>query len=138
VRLGFVLPVAPVAVGLLLALPGCGGNGDDDGGSLAGTEWVLVSGVDMPPDAAPTLVFESDVARGHAVCNDYGAPYELDGDSIEIGGIDMTAVGCPNPGGEMEDNYLSVFAEVDHWSIEAERELALASDGDELLRYAAR
>lgn len=50
----------------------------------------------------------------------------------------MTAVGCPDrEREETEETYLSVFAQVNHWSIEGERELVLASDGDELLRYAA-
>ncbi|HXV32553.1 MAG TPA: META domain-containing protein [Gaiellaceae bacterium] len=124
-----------LAAGPLLS-SGCGG--DDDGDSLEGTEWTLVSGVEMPPDAVPTLSFDSDVVRGRAVCNDFGGPYELDGDSIEIGEMDMTAVGCGDRERErMEETYLSVFAEVDHWSVEGERELVLTSDGDELLRYAA-
>jgi heat shock protein HslJ len=134
VRLTFSLLAAVV---VMLTVSGCGGNGEDDGDALSGTEWVLVSGVDVPPDAVPTLVFETDTARGHAVCNDYGAPYELDGDSIEIGGIDMTAMGCPDrETEEMEETYLSVFDAVDGWSVE-DGDLALSSDGDEVLRYAA-
>ena len=137
VKLTFTLLVALLAVGLPLTVSGCGGNDEDDRESLEGTEWTLVSGVDVPPDAVPTLEFDSDVARGWAVCNDYGAPYELDGDSIEIGEIAMTAMGCGDRERErMEETYLSAFAEADHWSVEGERELVLASGGDELLRYA--
>jgi hypothetical protein len=46
-------------------------------------------------------------------------------------------MGCPSRGrDEAENLYLSVFAEVERWSIE-DGELVLASDDDELLRYAA-
>ena len=129
------LLVALLAVGLLLTVSGCAGN-EDDGGSLKGTEWTLVSGVAAPPDAVPIVKFDGGLATGFAGCNYYEGDYALDGDSIEIGGIASSAMACPRPEMETEETYLSVYAEVDGWSIE-DSELVLSADGDEVLRYAA-
>ena len=131
-----VLGCAVVLAGLLLTVSGCGGNDEDDGESLKGTEWTLVSGVDAPPDAVPTVKFDGELATGFAGCNYYEGDYALDGDSIEIGGIASSAMACPRPEMETEETYLSVYVEVDGWSIE-DSELVLSADGDEVLRYAA-
>jgi heat shock protein HslJ len=137
VRLAFpTLLVATLAAGLLLIVSGCGGNDEDDGESLKGTDWTLVSGVDAPPAAVPTVKFDGELATGFAGCNYYEGDYALDGDSIEIGGIALSAMACPGPEMETEETYLSVYAEVDGWSIE-DSELVLSADGDEVLRYAA-
>jgi heat shock protein HslJ len=139
VRLAFptLLVATLAAAGLLLIVSGCGGNDEDDGESLKGTEWTLVSGVDAPPDSAPTIAFDGELATGSSGCNYYGGEYEIDGDSIEIGGFDSTAMGCLRPELETaEETYHSVFDDVDGWAIE-DRELILSSDGDEVLRFAA-
>jgi heat shock protein HslJ len=137
VRLTFTLLVAPLAVGLLLSVAGCGGNEADDGDSLKGTEWTLVSGVDAPPDSALTVAFDGELGTGFSGCNYYGGEYEIDGDSIEIGEGDTTAMGCLRPELEAaEETYYSVLYDADGWAIE-DGELILSSDGDEVLRYAA-
>src|SRR5688572_17487188 len=95
-----------VGLAIALAAAGCSaGNGEPDGGEpdadLAGT-WMLVSGrtADGPlavtPDTRVTLTFDDDGMGGRAPCNDYGADYELDGDSFEVGGpgIERTLMGC--------------------------------------------
>jgi heat shock protein HslJ len=134
-RLAFALLVALLAAGLLLTVSGCGGN--DDGDSLTRTEWTLVSGVDVPPDSAPTIAFDGELATGFSGCNYYGGMYEIDGDSIDIGGFDSTAMGCLRPELETaEETYHSVFDDVDGWAIE-DGELILSSDGEEVLRFAA-
>ena len=65
------LLVATLAAGLLLIVSGCGGNDEDDGRSLEGTEWTLVSGVEAPPNAVPTVTFDGKLVTGFAGCNDY-------------------------------------------------------------------
>ena len=135
-RLALVtLLVATLAAGLLLIVSGCGGNDEDDGQSLEGTEWTLVSGVEAPPNAVPTVTFDGELVTGFAGCNDYRGEYEVEGDSIEIVGIAVTAMGCPAPEMQTEEAYFSVFDQVDAWSIE-DGELVLSADGDEVLRYA--
>jgi heat shock protein HslJ len=138
VRLAFTLLVALLAVGLLPTVSGCGGTDEDDGDSLEGTEWTLVSGVESPPDAVLTLGFGRKDAGGWSGCNSFSVDYELDGDSITIGEeFTSTLAGCED--GELdtaEDTYRSIFADVEGWAIE-DGELILSSDGDEVLRYAA-
>jgi heat shock protein HslJ len=124
-----------LVAGLLLIVTGCGGNDEDDGQSVEGTEWTLVSGVEAPPNAVPTVTFDGELVTGFAGCNDYRGEYEVEGDSMEIVGIAVTAMGCPGPEMQTEEAYFSVFDQVDGWSI-ADGELVLSSDGDEVLRYA--
>ncbi len=137
-RLAFTLLVALLAVGLLLTVSGCRGTDEDDGDSLEGTEWTLVSGLEAPPDAVLTLGFGRKDAGGWSGCNSFSVDYELGGDSITIGEeFTSTLVGCEDAELDTaEDTYRSIFADVDGWAIE-DGELILSSDGDEVLRYAA-
>jgi heat shock protein HslJ len=138
VRIAFTLLVALLAVGLLLTVAGCVGNDKDDGDSLEGTEWTLVSGVEAPPDAVLTLGFRRRDAGGWSGCNSFSIDYALDGDSITIGEeYTSTLAGCEDAELDTaESTYRSIFADVDAWAIE-DGELILSSNGDEVLRYAA-
>ncbi|MFC7363071.1 META domain-containing protein [Nocardioides astragali] len=114
-----------VALAIALAGTGCSaGIGEPDSGdpdsALAGT-WLLVSGrtADGPlvvtPDTHVTLTFDDDGMGGKAPCNDYGADYELDGDSFEVpgSGIERTLMGCGQEPEALESAYLSALTEVD-------------------------
>jgi heat shock protein HslJ len=138
VRIAFTLLVTLLAVGLLLTVAGCLGNDEDDGDSLEGTEWTLVSGVEAPPDAVLTLGFGRRDVGGWSGCNSFSVDYELDGDSITIGEeYTSTLAGCEDAELDTaERTYRSIFADVDEWAIE-DGELILSSNGDEVLRYAA-
>lgn len=137
VRLAFATPlVATLAAGLLLIVAGCGGDNEGNSESLEESEWTLVSGVDAPPNSAPTVAFDGELAAGFSGCNYYEGEYEIDGDSIEIGEFAVTAMACLRPESETaEETYHAVFDAVNGWSIE-EGELVLSADGDEVLRYA--
>lgn len=117
-------------------LAGCGGDDDADALPLEGTEWVLVSGVDAPEDAVPTLTLEEGLAGGFSGCNTYRGPYELDGDSISLGPLAGTLIGCPGPEADTEAAYLAALEGVDAWAIEG-GELVLSTGGDEALRFSA-
>jgi heat shock protein HslJ len=132
----FVRLVLPVLAGLLLAAAGCGGDDEAEGPPLEGTEWTLVSGVDAPDDAVPTLTLEEDLAAGFSGCNTYRGPYELDGDSITLGPFAATLMGCPDPQAATESAYLPALEGVDAWSVEG-GELVLSTDGEETLRFSA-
>ncbi|HXV33346.1 MAG TPA: META domain-containing protein [Gaiellaceae bacterium] len=115
----------------------CGGDDDEaDAPPLEGTEWILVSGVDAPEDAVPTLTLEDGLAGGFSGCNTYRGPYELDGDSISLGPLAGTLIGCPGPEADTEAAYLAALEDVDGWAIEG-GELVLSSGGDEALRFSA-
>lgn len=126
----------PVLVAVA-ALAGCGGGDDDsDGPALEGTEWTLVSGVDAPEDAVPTLTLEEGLAGGFSGCNTYRGPYELDGDSISLGPLAGTLIGCPGPEADTEAAYLAALEDVDAWAVDG-GELVLSMGGDEVLRFSA-
>jgi heat shock protein HslJ len=119
------------------ALAGCGGDDDNsDGPALEGTEWTLVSGVEAPDDAVPTLTLEEGLAGGFSGCNTYRGPYELDGDSISLGPLAGTLIGCPGPEADTEAAYLAALEDVDAWAVGG-GELVLSTGGDEVLRFSA-
>lgn len=127
-----------IALALLLATSGCStvrrteerGAGID----LRGT-WVLVSGdgADGPlavtPDTHVTLAFDRDSMGGKGPCNDYGADYELVGNSFDVPGpgIEQTLMGCGDEPDALESAYLTALTEVD----------TVARDGDTLMMTGA-
>lgn len=114
-----------MALALGLASSGCSAVGGDADVDLRGT-WVLASGrvaagqLELAPDTRITLTFDDDGMGGTAPCNDYGADYELDGESFDIPGpgIEQTFAGCGDE--PLESAYLSGLAEV----------TAVSRDGD--------
>jgi heat shock protein HslJ len=129
-RLGAILLLAAALVA------GCGGDEDSDAPPLEGTEWALVSGVDAPEDAVPTLTLEDGAAGGFSGCNTYRGSYEIDGGSLSLGPLAGTLMGCPEPQATTESAYLAALEDVDGWAIEG-GELVLSTGGDEVLRFSA-
>ena len=129
-------------IGLLLALAaslaaaGCGGGDDDEAAEspLEGTAWTLVSGLDAPDDAVPTLTLEEGNASGFGGCNNFMGGYELDGDSISIGPLAGTLMACEEPKMAAETAYLPALEAADSWAVE-DGELILSSGGEETLRF---
>ena len=101
---------------------------------LEGTEWTLVSGVDAPDDAVPTLTLEEGNASGFGGCNNFMGGYELDGDSISIGPLAGTLMACEEPKMAAETAYLPALEAADSWAVE-DGELVLSSGGEETLRF---
>lgn len=93
-------------MGALVVLAGCGadgttglaGEGPGDDTALEGTEWVLVEGVPIVEGHPITLGFEDGRIGGTAACNSYGGAVEVTEDTITIGEIVATEIGCPAPG----------------------------------------
>jgi len=128
-----------------VALPGvlvaCGG---DDGGEsadatlLKGQPLVLVSGVDVPEDAAaaqPSATFEDENVSGWAGCNRYTGGFQIDGSSLVLGQISSTKMACPSPGDTIERDYLAALERVAAWRTEDDEVVLLDADEAELLRY---
>jgi len=84
-----VLPVVLVA---------CGGDDAGSAGSadvelLKGQPLLLVSGIDVPQDAAaaqPSATFEDENVSGWTGCNNYTGGFEINGSSLVIGQIATT------------------------------------------------
>jgi heat shock protein HslJ len=120
-----------------LAAAGCGGGDDEaDAPPLEGTAWTLVSGVEAPADATPTLTLEEGAASGFGGCNTFRGGYEVDGESISIGPLAATLMACEEPKMAAEGAYLPALEAADAWAI-SDGELVLSSDGEETLRFTA-
>jgi heat shock protein HslJ len=136
------LAVAPLAALLVLvAAGGCGGDDEaaSDPSAVEGVPWVLVSGVDVDgwEESAPSITFGEDgTASGSSGCNQWGGSYTFDGDTLELGEIAMTSMGCPPPADEVERAYMEALQQANRWRVEDE-ELVLLDDDAELLRYGA-
>ncbi|MGH3045095.1 MAG: META domain-containing protein [Gaiellaceae bacterium] len=136
------LAVAPLAALLVLvAAGGCGGDDEaaSDPSAVEGVPWVLVSGVDVDgwEASAPSISFGEDgTASGSSGCNQWGGSYTFDGDTVELGEIAMTSMGCPPPADEVERAYMEALQQANRWRLEDE-ELVLLDDDAELLRYGA-
>jgi heat shock protein HslJ len=124
---------------LLGVTAACGGDGDADASQLEDTPWVLTSGtgITLPASVAPSALFSAGEVRGSTSCNQYSAPYELDGDSLDIGQLTMTLIACVPPREAIEREYVRALGQVAGWAVDGEELMLSDADGGELLRYAA-
>jgi heat shock protein HslJ len=106
------------AVSLLAGVTACGGTGTGSGGvDLDGT-WRLTSGRDadgsLPDlgDRQVTLVVDGEQAGGVSACNHYGGRVEVDGDTVSIGELGGTEMGCEPAVMDLEQRYLVALGAV--------------------------
>lgn len=121
---------------IMFSLTACAGGETPTPDPLDGTSWVMFAYRKTKPleGTQITASFESGFVRGSAGCNSYGAPYQLDGDQISIGEIELTAMDCPEPGGVMEQEaYLVDFlGDVHTYRLEGEQLQLYRPDGEGL------
>jgi heat shock protein HslJ len=112
---------------------------------LEGTLWVLTSYMDANGNAVKpiegseiTLTFEEGRLGGNASCNNYGADYAVDGNTLSIGPVITTMMMCqPEALAQQEHAYLANLARVIAYEIVGDS-LALADpEGNDLLTYKA-
>jgi heat shock protein HslJ len=117
-------------------MAGCGSD-DPDVSKLEEGFWVLNAARDVPLPAGvvPTAGFHESVVRGSTGCNQYSAPYAVDGDLLDIGAVASTHMACPTPRDTVEQRYVSALGLVAGWSIDGDELVLSDSAGDELLRY---
>jgi heat shock protein HslJ len=95
--------------------------------TLAGTHWDVLSYnngkqavVSVMAATTLTASFGADGQMiGNAGCNDYNAPYKVDGNNIKIGPVASTRKECPTPPGvmEQEQGYLASLETAATYSI---------------------
>ena len=131
---------AAASLALLLALgltAGCGG--DDDGAaadSFVGVPWVLSAGVHVGAGGtAPSATFTDKAVAGSTGCNQFTAPYTVDGDEMEIGTVASTRMACPPPADAVERAYLVALGRVAAWHLDGSELILVDDDHNELLRY---
>jgi heat shock protein HslJ len=107
---------------LILALAACGSSGAR---AIRDTAWELESlvGKDVLPGTTITLKFADDQVSGSAGCNQYGGSYKARQDSLSVGDVFSTEMGCPEPEGilEQEGVYLTALRAAATYQITADR-----------------
>ena len=103
--------------GLLLIVSGCASAGPSGPAgaappeTLAGTSWkaVAVAGRSTVAGREPSLAFDANRVSGSGGCNQFGGEYHYDGGRLTFGEMPMTLIGCDEPIGSLETDFLKVL-----------------------------
>lgn len=128
-------------VGSIVAGPGVaeGPPPSEAGLGLDGTTWSLAEMGDTADFAriVPTIDFGADGSvSGFSGCNTFSGTFTTDGETIALGPLATTKMGCERPASAVETEYLQALSGVATWSIEPDGRLLLA--GAIPLRYTSR
>ena len=104
---------------------------------LDGNRWKLLEIRDQSllPDTSITMMVENGQISGSAGCNFYGSTYTSESDqSFILNEIEMTAMGCPEPEGvmEQEKRYIKALTSVRNYEVD-NSELLLKEEGRQIL-----
>lgn len=132
----FLIPVAMLFAGLVVA--GCGSGSSSSADELEGTPWVLAAGagIDIPTGVALSAAFDGGKVSGSGGCNRYTGAYTVDGGTLAITGVASTQMACQPPLDAVERSYLAALDAVTGWAIDGDQ-LVLSADDKETLRYGA-
>jgi heat shock protein HslJ/serine/threonine protein kinase len=97
--------------------------------ALVGPTWLMTAYnngkgglVSALPDVEVTAIFGADgQLSGSAGCNNYGAPYTVDGNKIKIGPGMSTMMACPQPIMDQETAYLAALQTAATYKIEGKK-----------------
>jgi len=124
---------------LILALAACGASGAT---ALRDTAWELESltGSDVLPGTTITLKFADDQVSGSAGCNQYGGSYQAGENSLSVGDVFSTEMGCLEPEGilEQEGVYLTALSVAATYQITADRLEIFDEAGAQVLVFVAQ
>ena len=127
-----------VAIPSIVSLAACDGSGAN---ALRDTAWGLTShaGRDLLPGTTITIEFAEDEVSGTAGCNHYGGSYKVSGDSLSVGDVFATEMGCLEPAGilEQESAYLTALRSAVRYQIDGRRLEVLDETGTQILEYVA-
>jgi heat shock protein HslJ len=131
--------LAVIVTLLTLALAACGGSGTS---ALRDTAWELESlvGKDLLPGTTITLKFSDDQVSGSAGCNQYGGSYQAGENSLGVGDVFWTEMGCLEPEGilEQEGLYLATLTAAAKYQITADRLKIFDEVGAQVLVFVAQ
>jgi heat shock protein HslJ len=108
---------------------------------LEGTVWQLTNArlsgayAPIPPEVTATLILQGGTAGGEGGCNQWSAPYTLDGASLSFGEIISTLMLCGGAGGTIETFYFADLPSVASWAIDGTTLTLSADDGQPVLAY---
>lgn len=126
-----------VLAGSLLA--GCGDSGNATPEptfvTLAGTTWraVSVAARSTVAGTEPTIAFEVDRVSGSGGCNRFSGPYEYVDGVLTFGEMPMTAIGCPEPIGSIENAFMRTLSAVKATAIDNDGRLILNGPGGQVI-----
>jgi len=120
---------------LFLGLAVISGCGDDSDNGAAATGPAAIEGVPWALESGPSATFTDGTVSGFGGCNQYSAPYTLDGDKLDIGHASSTLMGCAPPADKIERDYLAALDRVATWERSGDELILSDKDGKELLRF---
>ncbi|MBB5207314.1 META domain-containing protein [Chiayiivirga flava] len=99
-----------------LAMTACAAAPEDDNTplALADSAWTLAGASAGPmmkggASGTVTLAFAADRISGSGGCNRYQATYTLAGNTLTVGPVGATKIGCQDERGEIERGWFSVL-----------------------------
>jgi len=134
--------------GWLLCIPGAGvaagaapstGN-TAPGGGVAGTDWILTSlnGQPVLEEAPVTDKFGADgMVTGTDGCNNYGAGYQVDGNSVTLTPGPSTMMACPDPIMQQSTAYMAALGSSATFKIQGDKLLLKDTDGNVVAAFSA-
>jgi len=133
-----LMTLAVIAV-LIIVLAACDGSGVN---ALRDTAWELESltGDAVLPGTTITLKFSGDQVSGSAGCNQYGGSYQAGENSLSIGDVFSTEMGCLEPEGilEQETAYLTALSTAATYQITADQLEIFDKAGAQVLVFVAQ
>lgn len=129
---------------LSFVLTACASTPSASSTPLEGTYWVLQSMTNQPgenqnlvPDTVIDAIFQDGSVSGTDGCNQYSAPYQINGKNISIQPGISTLMACPEPIMDQAQAYLSALAEADSFKISGDTLEILNKEGKTVLTYQA-
>ena len=123
-----------------MLLIGCGGGAAASPSppaepTLAGTAWraVSVAGRATVVGSEPKLAFAADQVTGTGGCNQFGGDYTYVDGKLKFGDMPMTLMGCEEPIGSIEGDFLKILTTVTAVSIDDGGQLMIDSPSGQAL-----
>ncbi len=110
---------------------------------LAGTEWTLNgiaqddAFVSTPIDGEVTAVFNNEQMAGSAGCNNYFAPYTVEGTSLTLGPVGSTEMACEDEINQREMEFLAALEGVTGYSVNRDTLTLTDATGKILIAFRA-
>ena len=112
------------------------------GASLEGTLWALETyqnadgeTVDALPNSGARAEFEDGQVSGTSGCNSFFGAYEVDGNSISIGPLGSTLMGCPGPLAEQEFGFMTSLQSAATYEISGDTLTLSNADGEVVVTF---
>jgi heat shock protein HslJ len=112
---------------------------------LEGTRWELITFTTVDGDTAAgtslvngseiTAEWNSGTVRGSAGCNQYSAPYTLEGDTLTVGDVITTRMACDGPIMEQEQTFVDALGAATALTVDGDRLVVTHPNGS--LEFAA-